>query len=258
MGRILTRNKKSQGPLPCLSLNRRDELEDFMTLMWGWGPFALKPRGDEFQAADRLRTTLRLHKKVISEELDSNRAASETDISVPSSPESLAATEALIEDGKSLAAVIEERFGSRHGLESIPSLGLLVMKATLAASALSIEYEIEEAKIIAATGDDKGLICWEVRGTARDTATNRSSPSFTHSERFDRADEVLRESQFLVAACRAYVEAINGIADIGRGEEKLFRCPQCSRDNTAPSGLPTEIYCTCGHVYSSWTRLRSS
>ena len=229
-----------------------------MTLMWGWGPFAVRPKGGEFQAADRLRTTLRLHETVISEDLDSNRAAPETHISLPSSPEWLAATEALIEDQKSLAAVIAKRFDSGPGLEGIQPLGLLVMKATLAASALSIEYEIEDAKIVPITGGDTGPVCWEVRGIARETATNKSSPSFMHSERFDRADEVSRESQFLVAACRAYIEAINGIADIGRGEEKLFRCPQCSRDNTAPSGLPTEIYCNCGHVYSSWTRLRSS
>lgn len=227
-----------------------------MTLMWGWGPFAMKPSGGEFQAADRLRTTLRLHEKVVSEDLAPNEP-SKIGLHIPSSPEWSAATEALIADGKSFADAIEQGLGPGPGLESFPSLGLLVIKATLAASVLSVEYQIEETRIITATGDPNGPVCWEVRGLARETATNRSSPSMAHSESFSRTERVSCESQFLVAACRAYVEAINGIADLGRGEEERYRCPQCSRENSAPSGLPTEIHCSCGHAYVSWTRLRT-
>lgn len=132
----------------------------------------------------------------------------ETELFIPSSPEWSAATEVLLEDQKSLAAIIAERFTSCPELETVPpSLGLLVLKATLVASALSIEYEIEQARIVPATRDDKGPVSWEVRGTARETATNRSSPGFTHSERFDRADKVSRESQSLVAACRRMSQA---------------------------------------------------
>lgn len=227
-----------------------------MTLMWGWGPFAVKPSGGEFQAADRLRTTLRLHERVVTEGLGSNELSTMGPC-IPSSPEWLAATGALIADGKSFAHAIEQGLGSGLGLESFPSLGLLVIKATLSASALSVEYRMEETRIIVATGDANGPVCWEVQGLARETATNRSSPSLAHSESFSRTDRVSCESQFLVAACRAYVEAISGIADLGRGEEKRYRCPQCSRENTAPSGLPTEIHCSCGHEYVSWTRLRA-
>ena len=72
---------------------------------------------------DRLRNTLRLHKKVISEDLDSqSQEDRETELFIPSSPEWSAATEVLLEDQKSLAAIIAEWFTSCPELETVPHL----------------------------------------------------------------------------------------------------------------------------------------
>jgi hypothetical protein len=89
-----------------------------------------------------------------------------------------------------------------------------LIEACLVASLVGVEYEMKEARLESArvvTRPD-GPACWEVVGHATETATHRSMPGFGFSDEFDPANRNAVEAGFLVAAVRAYVEAVGAVA----------------------------------------------
>jgi hypothetical protein len=79
---------------------------------------------------------------------------------------------------------------------------------------VGIEYEMKDAHLDSARfpTEATGPAYWQVTGQATETATHRSMPGIALSDEFDPTDRNTVESAFLVAASRAYVEAVQGIA----------------------------------------------
>jgi hypothetical protein len=155
----------------------------------------VRPTHEEVKLAEQVRTALRYHAGAVREDSDVEDFI-ETAI-------------AMTEKVRHLRRSVQQRICNQEISDRslCPFIGGETLAATMVASLLGIEYELRAAKIIPKTGDQQGLMVWGVMGQATDEGKRRG-PGCGWSESFDRADVNASESQFLIAACRAFVEAI--------------------------------------------------
>lgn len=187
-----------------------------MTLMWGWGPLAIPPCGEDVAAADRFRAAFRQHHFDLQE-----------------SKNPIPALETRIRCEKELVTLIEKRIGELERVE-VPRggtatavtpgpLNLLetvreplvrrLLAASLIQAFLGIEYELQSVTMNPAKFPTRidGPAFWEAVGRARETSMNWEASGRGMSEAFDPANSHAVESELLVATGRAYVDALQGI-----------------------------------------------
>lgn len=193
-----------------------------MSLIWGWGPFSIRPQGEELRLADSVREAFRTHKA----SFDKNGMPGE---------DSIAATQQMISAVEELwKSVVKRVEGQRLEIprggdvvEPLPgpsgktiletkqeSLVRNLIEASLIASLVGIEYELKDAHLDSAMfpTEATGPAYWQVTGQATETATHRNMPGIALSDEFDPTDRNAVESAFLVAASRAYIDAVQGVA----------------------------------------------
>lgn len=203
-----------------------------MPHIWGWGAFSIRAQGEELLLGERARQAFRRH-----------NASSD-----PSSVEDLLSVcremqSAVEELWKSVAKRVQSekqveipRGGDDTEASGSPGITLVetkqvplvrnLIEASLVASSVGIEYEMKSASIESAKLPTSvtGPAFWQVNGQATETATHHSMPGSGFSDQFDPANRNAVEAAFLVAAARAYVEAVRAIApflpnDSEQGEE---------------------------------------
>lgn len=193
-----------------------------MPLIWGWGPFSIRAQGEELLLGERVRQAFRRH----SASFDSS-----------SMEDLLPACREMQSAVKDLWRSVAKRVQSKEGEVEIPRVGDAeealpgppgvtivetkevplvrnLLEASLLASLVGIEYEMKHARLQSAKFPTSvpGPAFWEVWGQATETATHRGMPGFGFSDNFDPANRNAVEAAFLVAAARAYVDAVRGIA----------------------------------------------
>jgi hypothetical protein len=196
--------------------------------IWGWGPFAIRPQGEEFLAADRVRVAFRQHRASIEGGGESDRL--------------LAACEQLRLAVEELWALVAKRVQSQgfeipkggqvnEVLAGPPGIAVVEMRrvplvrnlieASLVPSLVGIEYEIKQACLESAKfpTEPSSPAVWQVTGQATETATHRSMPGIGFSERFEPTDPGAVEAGFLVAASSAYVDAVTALVPFARRRE---------------------------------------
>ncbi len=191
-----------------------------MTLIWGWGPFSIKPQGMELLSAERVRQAFRTHEASFDSSVDEHltaccemRSAVE-DLwkSVAKRIQSIGELE-IPKGGK-----VNEPLPGPPGITIIETEEVLLVRnlieASLIASLVGIEYEMKGALLESAKfpTSPEGPAFWQIWGQATETVTHRTMPSFGFSDRFDPANRNAVEAAFLVAAARAYVEGVQGVA----------------------------------------------
>lgn len=174
-----------------------------MGLLWGWGPFAVRPTREEMMLAEEVRSLLRDHAAVVRE----GAGAELTHVAI-----SVTAKVRQLWNGVG-NRICRQECGDKT---LYPFTGSEVLAATMVASLLGIDYELRSARITLKTGDAKGPVVWELLGQAT-YADGRGGPGWGRSEAFDRSDVSAYESQFLIAACRAFVEAIECVVPFRSG-----------------------------------------
>src|SRR5579859_5582795 len=134
-----------------------------MGLLWGWGPFAVRPTAEEVKLAEEVRTALRYHAGIVRE-----------DSGVEGFVE---AATAMTEKVRHLWRNVEQRICNQEISDKslYPFAGGEAFAATMVASLLGIEYELRTARVIPKTGDEKGPVVWEVMGQANYEG-NRGGP----------------------------------------------------------------------------------
>ena len=193
-----------------------------MSLIWGWGPFSIRPQGEELRLADNARAAFRRHKESFGQDgmmgEDSIAAAQQ----MISAVEELWKSVAIRVDSQRLeipqgADVVEPLPGPLGTTiletKQVPLVRNLI-EASLVASLVGIEYEMKEAHLGSAKfpTEATGPAYWQVTGQATETATHHTMPGIAFSEDFDPTDRSAVESAFIVAASRAYVEAVQAVA----------------------------------------------
>lgn len=187
-----------------------------MALMWGWGPLAIHPTGEEVAAAGRFREAFRQHHLVLRRNQDP----------IPT-------LQARIRCEKDLVRLVEKRISGlqhveipRGGTATVVSLGPInvvetvceplvrrLLVASLTQALLTIEYELQSVTMNPAkfpTRIDSPAF-WEAVGLARETSMNWEASGRGMSEAFDPADSHAVESELLVATARAYINGLQGI-----------------------------------------------
>src|SRR5579885_3511482 len=201
-----------------------------MPHIWGWGPFSIRAQGQELSLGDRVRDAFRKH----GASFDS-----------PSAEELLSACREMQSAVEELWKLVARRVQSVEGKVEIPRGGSLeepqpgppgialletkevplvrkLIEASLVASLVGVEYEMKDARLESAKFLTKveGPAFWQVLGEATETATHRTMPGFGFSDKFDAADRNAVEAAFLVAAARAYVEAVHGVAPFSPNDDR--------------------------------------
>lgn len=192
-----------------------------MALIRGWGPFSIQPQGEELLAAERVRDAFRQHGASIQKGAEPG--------------EFLAAARRLQSAVEELWGLVAKRVQS-HGQLEIPQGGHVsevsatppritileskqvplirnLIEASLLASLVGIEYEMTDARLESAKFPTKPTspAFWQVTGQATETTTHHSMPGFGFSDNFEATDPNAVEAAFLLAASRAYVEAVRGL-----------------------------------------------
>jgi hypothetical protein len=191
-----------------------------MPHIWGWGPFSITAQGEEVLLGDRARDAFRRHRVSFdspsSEDLlsaisEMNSAVEELWASVARRVESEGTLE--IPRGGDVKEVLGSPKMTLIETKEVPLVRNLI-EASLIASTVGIEYEMRGARLESARlpTEVRSPAFWEVLGKATETATHRSVSDFGLSDEFDPADRNAVEAAFLVAATRAYVNAVQGIA----------------------------------------------
>lgn len=192
-----------------------------MSLIWGWGPFSIKPQGEELLLADRVRESFRRHAASFDSSVDDHISACREMQSVVSGLWRSVAKRVQPKEKEKLEI---PRGGDDTEVWGPPKMTLVEIKevplvrnlieASLVASLVGIEYEMTRASIESAKfpTDIAGPAFWEVYGQATETATHRSMPGVGFSNSFDPTNRNAVEAAFLVAATRAYVEAVGAVA----------------------------------------------
>jgi hypothetical protein len=194
----------------------------------------MRPQGQELLLADKVRESFRRHK-------DSFDAKGAGEDSIPATLEMTSAVEKLL---RAVAARVDsQRLEIPRGgdvvepLPGPPGITILetkqislirnLIEASLVASLVGVEYEMKDALLDSARrpAEPTSPAYWQVMGQATETATHRTMPGFGFSENFDLADRNAVESAFLVAATRAYVEAVQAIAPFLPKEENSLEHP---------------------------------
>lgn len=192
-----------------------------MALIWGWGPFSIRPQGEELLAADVVRDAFRQHHASFEVSAEPDRIA--------------AAVEQLQSAVRDLSGLIAKRVQSQEQLEipqggrvsevlaGPPGKALVEMKrvplvrnlieASLVASLVGIQYEMKQACLESAEfpTEPTSPATWQVTGQATETATHRSMPGIGFSNSFEPTDPNAVEAAFVLAASRAYVEAVEAL-----------------------------------------------
>ena len=192
-----------------------------MSLIWGWGPFSIQPHGAELLLADNVRDAFREHRASVEKggepgqpsieacerlqsaieqlwDLVAKRVQPQGDLEVPQG--------GVVRDlpGPPAITVVESK--------NVPLVRNLI-EASLVASLVGIEYEMQTARLESARFPTEATspAAWQVTGQATETATHRKTPGFGFSDNFECTDRNAVEAAFLVAASRAYVDAVEGI-----------------------------------------------
>jgi len=191
-----------------------------MALIWGWGPFSIKPQGEELLLSERVRAAFRRHNTSLDSSVDEFVTACRE---MQSAVEDLwKAVAKRVQSNKELeipkGGEVDEPWPGPPEITIIETkeepLVRNLIEASLIASLVGIEYEIKGALSMSAKfpTSPEGPAFWQIWGQATDTATHRAMPGFGFSDRFDPANRNAVEAAFLVAAARAYVGGVQAIA----------------------------------------------
>jgi hypothetical protein len=191
-----------------------------MALIWGWGPFSIKPQGEELLLGERVRNAFRKHNASFDSSVDEwLTACHEMQSAVQDLWKSVAErvqSDAELEIPK--GGKVDEPLPGPPGIiiietKEVPLVRNLI-EASLIASLVGIEYEMKGALVESAKfpTSPEGPAFWQIWGQATETATHRTMPGFGFSEQFDPANRNAVEAAFLVAAARAYVQGVQSVA----------------------------------------------